>query len=162
MLTTCPSTVRRVSDPLVLIRDCEDEDLAAISVLEERIYQSEAPWSEEDYLEVLSDEDAIGLVAIEDGRVVGYGFANLEDRDLEIIALTVAEGRRGLGIGRGILEELLRRGREAGAARANLDVREGNTQARALYVSVGFRDVGIRRDYYHRGVHAVRMRLLLR
>jgi ribosomal-protein-alanine N-acetyltransferase len=40
------------------------------------------------------------------------------------------------------------RGARAGARRALLEVRAGNTPARALYASLGFTDRGVRRGYY--------------
>ena len=56
-------------------------------------------------------------------------------------------------------EEALELGRSAGCRAAFLEVRESNTNARRLYVSMGFREVGQRRNYYSRPrEHAIQYR----
>ena len=50
-------------------------------------------------------------------------------------------------------------GRSAGCRAAFLEVRESNTNARRLYVGMGFREVGQRRNYYNRPrEHAIQYR----
>ena len=52
----------------------------------------------------------------------------------------VDEGARGKGLGRALVVEALRRARERGCGRAELDVDVVNEPARALYASLGFGD----------------------
>jgi GNAT superfamily N-acetyltransferase len=52
----------------------------------------------------------------------------------------VDESARGAGLGRALVAEVLRRARERGCGRAELDVDVVNAPARALYQSLGFRD----------------------
>jgi ribosomal protein S18 acetylase RimI-like enzyme len=60
--------------------------------------------------------------------------------------VTVTPDCRGLGIGRALMGELLRRACHAGYARAGLDVADTNPRARALYEGLGFRLVETRRS----------------
>lgn len=144
------------------ICDCRDQDLVAIAAIEADVYTLEGPWDVDDYREELLDPGCIALVATAAGGLLaGYAFARIEESVVEIIALTTAEGFRRLGIGRLLLAELLRRGREAGAATSVLDVREGNIEATHLYTTFGFRPVSRTPDLYDTGIHAVEMQLQL-
>lgn len=56
--------------------------------------------------------------------------------------------KRKLGIGKAILNHVLKLTREQGIKNWYLEVRESNIAAKALYKSVGFSSVGIRKKYY--------------
>jgi ribosomal protein S18 acetylase RimI-like enzyme len=51
---------------------------------------------------------------------------------------------------------------EAGATEVFLEVSVDNAAARALYAGLGFREVGLRPDYYEEAVGAARDALVLR
>lgn len=52
--------------------------------------------------------------------------------------LYVSESARGAGLGRALAEAAVSRARQRGCARMDLDVREDNAAAQALYQSLGF------------------------
>jgi GNAT superfamily N-acetyltransferase len=52
--------------------------------------------------------------------------------------IVVAPSRRGLGLGRRLVASLMAWGRDQGAARAYLQMREANTVAASLYANLGF------------------------
>lgn len=58
------------------------------------------------------------------------------------LGITVRKPCWGIGIGRAMLTELGRRGREHGLRYLHLEVRDGNSRARGLYESIGFRETG--------------------
>jgi ribosomal-protein-alanine N-acetyltransferase len=60
----------------------------------------------------------------------------------------VALDERRKGAARALMEEAAQRGRRAGAVLATLEVRRSNHGAIALYRSLGYRQVGIRPNYY--------------
>jgi ribosomal protein S18 acetylase RimI-like enzyme len=102
-------------------------------------------------LERLLREPALGRVLVArsgaGGELVGYGVATF-GYDLEfggpdafITELFVAPEARERGIGRGLLQALLRDLGERGAAAVHLMVRPENDAARALYSSAGFHAV---------------------
>ena len=66
----------------------------------------------------------------------------------ELIDLIVAPSARGLGIGRTILEQSSSALINLGCRTVELEVRESNKAARALYKKVGFVRTGRRRNYY--------------
>jgi ribosomal protein S18 acetylase RimI-like enzyme len=66
----------------------------------------------------------------------------------ELIDLIVAPSARGLGIGRTILEQSSSALINLGIRTVELEVRESNGAARALYKKIGFVRSGRRRNYY--------------
>jgi [ribosomal protein S18]-alanine N-acetyltransferase len=62
----------------------------------------------------------------------------------EILNIAVAPAFRRRGVARGLLSGLIRTWR----GKVFLEVRESNGAAQGLYKSLGFQQVGIRREYY--------------
>ncbi len=74
-----------------------------------------------------------------EGGAVAWGLAVAERGFVGLYDIVVAPNVRGQGLGRRLVGALLAWGAEAGAARAYLQVREGNAAAVRLYGSLGFR-----------------------
>ena len=107
------------------------------------------PWSKELFLKDLKyNENAYFIVALENGRVVGYGGFWLVQDEINIVNLAVSETERKKGIGGSILRELLKTGKKKGAEIATLEVRVSNTAALKLYEKFGFQTIAIRKNYY--------------
>ncbi|MGL5851790.1 MAG: GNAT family N-acetyltransferase, partial [Phycicoccus sp.] len=80
----------------------------------------------------------------------------------DVMTVAVAPTSRGLGLGRVLLDELVRRARGRGASSAMLEARADNVAALRLYESVGFGVVSVRRGYYQpERVDAVVLRMPL-
>jgi N-acetylglutamate synthase len=73
-----------------------------------------------------------------DGDEVAWGLAVAERGYVGLYDIVVAARLRGLGIGRRLVTGLMAWGREQGAERAYLQVREPNAVAAGLYRSLGF------------------------
>ncbi len=85
------------------------------------------------------DEDA-GLAARL--RLAGGTLLHVRPEDFYLSRLAVADGARGRGLGRLLLEQFLREGQERGFRSFVLEVAAGSAAALALYRSVGFRESG--------------------
>ena len=85
-----------------------------------------------------------------DGEIAGYcGFyQSLEEAEITNVAVKRQFQRR--GIGRKLLLELMRLGKEQGAFAFTLEVRVSNLPAIRLYESLGFVSFGIRPDFYEK------------
>jgi len=68
--------------------------------------------------------------------------------ELHVLNIAVAVEERRRGVARALMEEAAARGRRAGAVLATLEVRRSNVGALALYRSLGYRQVGVRPNYY--------------
>jgi len=98
------------------------------------------------------NEDAVVLAAVRAGsggdqRIVGYAYGRLEPRDWNALReacgalhdIYVDESARNQGVGRALLEEMVRRLTEKGAPRIVLMTATGNASAQRLFERFGFR-----------------------
>jgi ribosomal-protein-alanine N-acetyltransferase len=88
------------------------------------------------------------LVAESEEGLIGFGVVGIAADQAEIESLAVSTTARRRGIGRSLCEALMQWARMRGASRALLEVRMSNHTARALYESLGFHEVAVRKDYY--------------
>jgi ribosomal-protein-alanine N-acetyltransferase len=114
------------------------------------------PWSRESFLMELDSSLSTYVVAVVlngDGlseEIVGYGGFYLVIDQVEITNIAVLSEKRGQGIGKCILEALIKLAVVGGGKVVNLDVRASNEAAKALYYSYGFKLVGKRKGYYQK------------
>jgi len=121
------------------------------------------PWSTRFFLQELQVQCARSIVAEVDRKVVGYILFWLLPDEVDIHNLAVDRAFRRCGIGRALLQSVVRQARERGSVRVTLEVRSSNTGAQMLYESVGFVTTGIRKGYYSdNGEDALAMALQLR
>jgi ribosomal-protein-alanine N-acetyltransferase len=105
------------------------------------------PWSVES-LELMLGEQAMGLVALEDGRVLGYvGMMCVLDEGQIINVATHPDARR-RGVGRALMIAIEQSAKQRGIVFLSLEVRESNAAARSLYSSLGWVECGIRKNFY--------------
>lgn len=120
-------------------------DLSRVVELETAAYAF--PWSEQIFRDCL--RVGYHCVAIDTpAGVQGYGIMSMGAGESHVLNVCVAEAWRGRGIGRRLMESLLERVRNAGMELAFLEVRPSNRVAIALYESMGFDRVGMRKGYY--------------
>jgi len=121
------------------------DDVAAVVELEHLVYPF--PWSEQIFRDCLRVGYDCWVVESSAG-VEGYGVMSMGAGECHILNLCVAPGLRRAGVGRALLTMLLLRARRAGMLHAFLEVRPSNPAAMALYESMGFERIGLRRGYY--------------
>lgn len=122
-----------------------EADLNAVYAIEQAAY--EYPWS----LKNLQDCYTSGYqcwVWQLDANLIGYGIMSVAVGECEILNLCTHPIYQGQGLGKKMLSHLLKIGLKDGADMAFLEVRESNTRALQLYRSIGFNEIGIRRNYY--------------
>jgi len=98
------------------------------------------------------DGDAIHLVAVRDGRVLGTCRLLFVDRTVQLSRLAVEPDARREGIATALLRAA---DREAAAARAKRIVLHAQTYARELYVADGYEERG--RTFVEAGIEHVAM-----
>ena len=107
------------------------------------------PWSRRMLSEHLENECAATLVAqSEDGIVLGYAglLVVLDEGYITNVAVRPEYRRQGIA---GELLRVFHRFAEGNKmAFLTLEVRDSNASARALYTKYGFKEVGVRKNYY--------------
>jgi len=120
-------------------------DVPAVGEVERASYAF--PWSEGIFRDCLR-VGYLCRVAEMEGAIVAYGVVAMGAGEAHILNLCVRSDLRGRSVGRQMLLLLLERARQAGVGAAFLEVRPSNRLAIALYQSVGFVQVGLRKGYY--------------
>lgn len=145
------------------LREMRREDLTAVLEIERRSFAR--PWSRPFFEKELATPCARLTVAVEEGplrdTIVGYTCSWRVTDEVHLLDFAVHPERRGLGLGRTLLQSLVEQARAGRARVVFLEVRAGNVVARRLYRQLGFHDLGIRRGYYGPGQDAVVMELRL-
>lgn len=85
------------------------------------------------------DEQSVNVLAWLDGRPVGTGRVSLWGDEAQIAWVAVRKPYRGLGVGRAVMEYLVRWAREHGARLVTLNAQ---THALGFYQKLGFRPIG--------------------
>jgi ribosomal-protein-alanine N-acetyltransferase len=121
------------------------EHLCEVAQIENLCFSD--PWSVES-LELMLGDQATGLVAIEDGKLLGYvGMLCVLDEGQIINVATHPDARR-RGVGRALMSAIEQSAKERGIVFLSLEVRESNAAARSLYSSLGWVECGIRKNFY--------------
>jgi ribosomal-protein-alanine N-acetyltransferase len=128
--------------------------------LEALLFPGDDPWPTAAFIRELAAKHNHYVAARAADTLIGYGGISRLGRtppfDYEVHTIGVDPAFQGRGIGRQLLDELLN---VAGGAVVHLEVRTDNATAIALYRSVGFTEVGLRRRYYRvSGADAYTMR----
>lgn len=135
------------------------EDLPRVVEIEKGGFRH--PWSRDLLERELSHAWSTVLLAVEDrpaspgeGRgepvevVVGFIVYWLVHDEVHVLNIATAREERRRGIGRALMEEAADAGRGRGATLVTLEVRRSNLAALALYRALGYRQVGVRPNYY--------------
>ena len=128
-------------------RATSEGDIALLAELEALAFRD--AWRTDAIRSHVCSENGITLLCLDrDGRTVGYLLDSSLPPEGELYRIAVLPEERKKGIGRFILLRFLDILDKNGADVCFLEVREGNTAARALYASLGFKPVGLRKNYY--------------
>lgn len=125
------------------IRKAVSADLEAMFEIEQACIAD--PWSMAAFESSFAANGALFLVAeAENGEICGFMTANAVLDEISIYNIAVKDGFRRLGIASALISEL-----EKGEPyRIDLEVRESNASAIALYEKCGFEQVGMRKNFY--------------
>lgn len=106
------------------------------------------PWSEKLFHNEFSNPAALVFGARLEGALVGFLVCHVVIDEVHILNFAIDVGQRRRGIGRSLLEYVLKDLHLRGVRWATLEVRRSNAAAQALYSALGFQEVGVRAGYY--------------
>ena len=134
----------------MLIRPMEISDIEQVADIEKASFSM--PWSPQGFKDAMDMERNILLVAQEGDYILGYVCTYVVLDEGELTNIAVRPDSRGRGIGRMLMEELLKKAVDAGVKTIVLEARVSNTAAIKLYEQMGFRKLGIRKNFYEQPV----------
>ena len=110
------------------------------------------PWTDGEFSDLLVQDTVFGFAAFETGKAragpVGFVLSRLAAGEAEILTIAVARTHRRQGLGRKLMDAVLRRLYAERADALFLEVDETNLPAIALYRRLAFHEVGKRPASY--------------
>src|SRR5205085_1192179 len=105
-----------------------------------------AQWNSAQYAQAQTSDWL--FVAEQDGAIVGFLAASNVAGESELLNMAVKDNGKRQGIGSALVQHFIAASSAAGCARVLLEVRASNAAAIRLYEKHGFRQAGIRKNYY--------------
>ncbi|MDY0882175.1 ribosomal protein S18-alanine N-acetyltransferase [Dongia soli] len=120
-------------------------------------------WTANSFAEVLAMPGASGIILLDkDNEPLGFAVMRSVLDETEIILLAVRPDCRGRGFGKELAQMIVERAHAEGQQAIFLEHAHPNVAAARLYQAAGFKQMGIRRNYYrnrnNEAVDAVTMR----
>ena len=117
-----------------------------IALLERECFAD--PWSQQSIASELHNPLSLWLVAQEGQTLLGYVGSQTCQEETDMMNIAVSPASRRQGVARALIEALVSALRQRGSKQLTLEVRASNGPARQLYESLGFLQVGLRKNYY--------------
>lgn len=134
-----------MQDLLLALVPMQNDDLDEIMAIETAAYPY--PWTRGNFVDALNAGYS-GWTHRHNGTLLAYAVTMRVLEEVHLLNLTVTPKLWRQGYGRRMLATLKARARIDRATRMLLEVRATNVPACALYASMGFARIGIRRGYY--------------
>lgn len=131
---------------MIRLEQMTDAHVAQIAELEKLCFSD--PWSESSVASELNNRLSLWLVALDGDTVAGYVGSQSVLDEADMMNIAVHPDYRRQGIGRDLVLALSDALKEKGIRGLMLEVRASNAPAIALYEQLGFRQVGMRPNYY--------------
>jgi len=140
-----PKNINDEMSAMVDIRTMTTLDLDKVIVVEKKSYPY--PWT----LGIFRDCLRVGynaFVMTIDKNVIGYGIVMLSPGEAHILNICIDPDYQGKGLGRYLLNHLVKKSNQTDVDMILLEVRRSNENAQQLYMSEGFHELGVRKAYY--------------
>ena len=126
-------------------RPMHKQDVAAIMPIERVLYTY--PWTTGNFTDSLNAGYSCWIC--EFGSVtVGYAVLMLAVDEAHVLNIAIGQDWQRQGLGRRLMQHLIKVAREYRAQMMFLEVRPSNVSARRLYEDIGFNEIATRRAYY--------------
>ncbi len=129
----------------MILRDMIESDLDAVLAIEREVHAH--PWTRGNFSDALQSKYQCKVYEA-DGAMLGYAVLMWAVDEAELLDIAIAAQHQRHGWGHKLLEEMMVLARRNDMRRVVLEVRASNAAAIGLYKSMGFTDIGLRRDYY--------------
>lgn len=123
---------------------CENDADSIIS-LETECFS--LPWSKNSILSSYNNGTCFVVSKIGE-KIVGYGGVSIVSDEAYITNIAVSKPFRSVGIGKKITQKLVDKAWDKGCRFISLEVRSSNLNAISLYADLGFKEAGIRPNFY--------------
>ena len=129
-----------------------------ISLIENRIHRN--PWSKEQIKESFQNKNNLAIGTFNQDELIGYCFMLIAQTEAEILNIATDINFQRKGLGETLLKECFERLKSHKVKNLFLEVRQSNHAAKNLYSKMGFKTIGIRKNYYSDNEDASMMQLI--
>ncbi len=135
----------RFTLPAFAYRAIRDGDIGAVATIEKDVYAF--PWSPGNFRDsLLSGYECWGCWA--ENQLIGYAIIMVAVEEAHLLNFAIARAWQGRGAGAKFLGFVVEESLRIGCEMLYLEVRPTNVIGRRLYERFGFKQLGLRRDYY--------------
>lgn len=117
-------------------------------------------WNDSILKEELQNKDSNYLVAKLEKKIVGFAGIKIVLDEADIMNIVIKKSYRNQGIGSLLLENLILLANKRSLSSLSLEVNEENLSAIHLYEKFGFKQVGIRKNYYQNKNGLIMLKIL--
>ena len=132
-------------------------DAATMARIHAAAYRLDRPWSHAEFSGLM---DSPHVIALGDDRA--FLLARIIADEAEVLTIATHPDHRRQGLAHALLARFHAAAQAKGAVTAFLEVAADNAPARALYLSAGYAQAGLRRGYYDRADGPAADALILR
>ena len=133
-------------DNEITIKKMEAQDIEEIANIEKECFSS--PWSFQSLMNEIKNENAYFIVALKENKSIAYAGIHCIMGDCFITNIAVSAKNRRNGIGKKILNHLVKYAKEKDSNFITLEVRKSNIIAQNLYKKFDFKEIGFRKNFY--------------
>lgn len=127
------------------LRAMKNADLDTVMQIETIIYPH--PWTRGNFADSLKSGYQCVVFDL-DGVMIGYAVMMMVLDEAHLLNISIAKPQQGRGLGRNLLEQLIKLAKRKKAQMMFLEVRVSNKPAIGLYESAGFNEFSVRKGYY--------------
>jgi ribosomal-protein-alanine N-acetyltransferase len=121
-------------------------DLAEVLAIEYAVYPF--PWTNGNFLDSLNSGYETWILRDASHNLAGYFLMMPVVDEAHLLNITVHPDVHGRGIGRTMLDQVVRLAQDKGLVSVLLEVRPSNQRALTIYTRYGFQRIGVRKNYY--------------
>ena len=118
------------------------------SVAQLELESSKNPWSKKQLSESISNPNNLGYLLLVQSKIIGYIIAMPSLDSADILNIAIHKDFKRKGYGSSLIDHLSMNLKQRDIKTLFLEVRKGNFAAIALYLSLGFEEISIRKNYY--------------
>ncbi len=142
------ATIMSAAANALVIRLMSHDDLDAVHHIECRAYAY--PWTETIFVDCLRVGYRCQVLCL-DNDIIGYVITHYVLDECHLLNICIAPEHQGQGYAKVLLSFVIDEARQVGTRSMLLEVRSSNTIACSLYETLGFKQVGVRPNYYPNG-----------
>lgn len=132
---------------MLTVKSMTEKDIASIEKTEKECFN--VPWTYASLYEELSNDNSHFFVAFHDDSYAGYIGSYTAADECYIENLAVDTAFRNKGTASQLINTVIDYAKTADCRFVSLEVRPSNSVAAGIYKKAGFKEVGIRKKYYH-------------